>query len=88
MRPTLMSAMAAIISNSVGILENPLPMVSMGIQKGDFRRQAFRPSNWREYRDHNIEKNRASLKAMGLSSNVRDWPEHHQPKWARKKFAA
>lgn len=55
--------------------------------QGDFRRQAFRPSKWREYRKREREKNRASLKAIGLESNAFLWPEKHKPEWVKAKLA-
>ncbi|GAA0623462.1 hypothetical protein [Thalassospira tepidiphila] len=52
----------------------------------DFRRQALKPSKWREYRAREREKNRASMKAMGLGSNVFGWPGTQQPEWAKAKL--
>ena len=71
------------ISDIDSLHHAPLPRNSTCISKGDFRRQALRPSKWREYRDRCIEKNRTSLKAMQLSSNVFEWPSKHMPHWAR-----
>ncbi|MBR9900432.1 MAG: hypothetical protein GYB19_10280 [Rhodospirillales bacterium] len=62
-----------------------LPLFVGTSRTGDFRRQAFRPSKWREYREREREKNRASMKAMGLSSNVFEWPSKYMPNWARAR---
>ncbi len=57
-----------------------MSLLSSGASSGDFRRQALRPSKWREYREREREKNRASLNAMGLSGNIFEWPGRHMPK--------
>jgi len=56
-----------------------IPFLSPAAVQGDFRRQALKPSKWREYREREREKNRASMKAMGLSGNVFEWPAQHMP---------
>lgn len=55
------------------------PSLSFSPVYSDFRRQALKPSKWREYREREREKNRASMKAMGLSGNVFEWPGQHMP---------
>ncbi|WP_417790676.1 hypothetical protein [Terasakiella pusilla] len=75
-------AAAAILS----LLEKSEPMPEMRLllsnpsRGGDFRCKALKSSKWREYREREREKNRASLKVMGLSGNVFEWPGQHMPK--------
>jgi len=75
------SLAALAMANFTSSMDRMIDLFPIRSGKGDFRRQALRPSKWREYRDLNIEKNRASLEAMGLSSNVFEWPLNQQPEW-------
>lgn len=76
------AAILSLLEKSEPMAEMP-PLLSNSSRGGDFRRQAFRPSKFREYRERERQKNRASLKAMGLSGNVFDWPPLQMPLYMR-----
>jgi len=90
MRIGILSSMLAGMMASIGTTPSHVG-IDLAKREGarnrsGLRRQTFRSSKSRDYREQERAKNRASLKAMGLSSNVADWPVKHQPEWARKKF--